>query len=501
MNIGSCTSPYHKKGEPFRPEMLEATVDETVGVDVHMLQPGGFCCVPCWKSNVYPDHFQWWMKTYGQKPGPYGLYMLEGGDMVAVFVKRCRQRGLTPFVSLRLNDAHGKEWVDAKAISEVEGKLSPTDIQFLRSWWDLVVSRFYKEHPEYRIGPDLKNWNQRVLNWAIPEVRQRRFGFIEEICQQYDIDGFELDFMRRPSYFRPGETTSQQRAKIMTEFVACVRKVLDRTAKPGQHRWLCARVPSKLAEHDRLGIDLRSMVDAGLDMVNLSTYYYTRQDHDLARIRPLLPDVAIYLEMCHCTMEDPPFGPGYDNYQIRRTTDHQFYTTAHVAYRRGADGVSLFNFVYFREHGPPGRGPFNEPPFHVLKHLGQPEWLGRQPQWYFLANSTPLPRRFDQGQTLTFTLDMAPTEHQRADGLFRLMTAGDSMGCRWTVKVNGTELEKTQFVRKPLDHPYEAGLGRPNQYACFKCPRALAKAGPNRIQITLVEGASVTVRYVDLVLP
>ena len=39
-NIESCTSPFHKKGEPFRVEMLQATVDETAGAHVHMLQPG-----------------------------------------------------------------------------------------------------------------------------------------------------------------------------------------------------------------------------------------------------------------------------------------------------------------------------------------------------------------------------------------------------------------------------------------------------------------------------
>ena len=41
-NILSCTSPWHKKGEAFRPEMLEATVDEVAGtgVDAHLLQPG-----------------------------------------------------------------------------------------------------------------------------------------------------------------------------------------------------------------------------------------------------------------------------------------------------------------------------------------------------------------------------------------------------------------------------------------------------------------------------
>jgi hypothetical protein len=41
-NITSCVSPWHRRGEPFRPEMLEASVDEVAdrGVDVHLLQPG-----------------------------------------------------------------------------------------------------------------------------------------------------------------------------------------------------------------------------------------------------------------------------------------------------------------------------------------------------------------------------------------------------------------------------------------------------------------------------
>jgi len=41
-NILTCISPWHKPGEPFRPEMLDATIDEVAGqgVDVHLLQPG-----------------------------------------------------------------------------------------------------------------------------------------------------------------------------------------------------------------------------------------------------------------------------------------------------------------------------------------------------------------------------------------------------------------------------------------------------------------------------
>ena len=50
-NITSCTSPYHKKSEPFRAKMLEASVDEVAGlVDAHFLQPG-LGMVPMWPSQ------------------------------------------------------------------------------------------------------------------------------------------------------------------------------------------------------------------------------------------------------------------------------------------------------------------------------------------------------------------------------------------------------------------------------------------------------------------
>ena len=484
-NVLTCVSPYHKKREPFTTERLQATVDEVVGADVHMLQPG-LGWVPWWKSKAYPadEHCRWWMAETGLKPDSFNQYMLDGGDMVGEFVDRCRERRQARFVSLRLNDGHHLENVGRKHRMSI---------------W---CSRFYVEHPEWRIGTDRRNWDQHVLDWAVPEVRAHKLAFIREICEQYDIDGFELDFMRHASYFRPNETTSEQRSKIVAEFVAQVRQILDRTAKRGQHRWLCARVPCLLEMHDRLGIDLPAMVGAGLDMANLSASYFTQQHHDLAKIRKMVPDAALYLEMTHCTTTGPSRG-GYDSFSYRRTTDQQFYTTAHVAYRRGADGVSLFNFVYFREHGTAGRGPFNEPPFHVLKRLGDPKWLAKQPQWYVLAKAwhTPLPRKFARGQTHAFTLDMAPTEHHAKDGLLRLMTLEESTKCTLTVKMNGAALEPAVFVRKPLDHPYEAALGQPNQYACFACPRSLAKDGRNELAITLADGSPVTLSYLDLTLP
>lgn len=39
-NTMGANSPYHKTGELWKPEMLEASVDEADGADVHLLQPG-----------------------------------------------------------------------------------------------------------------------------------------------------------------------------------------------------------------------------------------------------------------------------------------------------------------------------------------------------------------------------------------------------------------------------------------------------------------------------
>jgi hypothetical protein len=492
-NILTCVSPYHPKRAPFNPSMLKATVDEVDGVDAHLLMPG-MGWVPWWQSKVLPieEQTKWFRDYFGVEPRTsFHDFLLEGGDFVKVFVDRCRLRGQAPFITFRLNDAHNLEYRE---------KPGPTHV--------VSITKFYMEHPEYWIGMDTRDWYQHVLNWAEPEVRDYKFAFIQELCENYDLDGFELDFMRHCAYFRQQETTLEQRVTIMTDFVKRVRALLDRTAKPGQHRWLSARVPCYQETHGPLGIDLPAMVGAGLDMVNLSPYYFTQQTQDLGTIRESVPDASVYLEMTQATTVGPIVGQGYDNFAFRRNNEHQLYTTAHLAYEQGADGVSLFNFVYYREHGRPGRGPFNEPPFHTFPQLKDPEWLAQQPQWYHLGHDWKNPRRkfvqlermMRKGKAETFEMACAPTERLK-DGVFRLMSERDVSAYKWTVTLNGTQLSPREYVHKPLDHPYDGGLGGPEQYACFTCPVSLTRTGRNQIAITLDEGDDVKVQYMDIVLP
>jgi hypothetical protein len=325
------------------------------------------------------------------------------------------------------------------------------------------------------------------------------------MCENYDIDGFELDFMRHPQFFRLDETTSEQRSSIITEFISQVRELLDRTAKPDQRRWLCIRIPAYLSEFDSLGLHLPTIVDAGVDMINLSVSYFTEQQTDLAEIRKQVPDAAIYLEMCHCTTTGRRLTEGGgDNMLYRRTTDEQYYTAAHLAYARGADGVSAFNFVYYREHGTPGRGPFNEPPFHIFQHIADPAWLTRQPQHYFLSDrgyavDRQLPKKFEAGSIHTFTMDMAPPEAGwKTNGKLRIQGRKPFADSQFTARFNGVDLEANTDVSEPYPNPYSPMLGKPEELRVWVVPSGLLKDGLNSIEISLTKGGPAEIIFLDL---
>jgi hypothetical protein len=185
-NITSCVSPFHLAREPFRKGMLEATVDEVTGlVDAHFLQPG-LGMVPMWPSKVLPldEHYAWIQERYGQKPDSFGRFVLDGGDVVQVFIDRCRHRHQAAFISIRMNDAHHKEFTDPKPGDKPGASIG------------MSVTRFYAEHPEYRLKPGSLRGADLVQNWSEPEVREQKLSLIRELCENYDLDGLELDFLR-----------------------------------------------------------------------------------------------------------------------------------------------------------------------------------------------------------------------------------------------------------------------------------------------------------------
>lgn len=498
-NTMSCISPFHKPREPFRKEMLEATMDEVAGtgVDAHLLQPG-LGVVPMWKSKVQPleEHEAWIQERYGQKVDSFTRCVLDGTDLIQVFLDRCRSHGQAPFISIRMNDAHHKENVEKRKGDKSSGSLS------------MSINRFYHDHPEYRLVPNSLSGKDVVLNWAEPEVRAQKFALLQELCEIYDLDGLELDFLRFYSYFRAQETTREQRAAIMTDFVTDVRAMLNRTAREGRHRWLSVRVPCYTDAYDLLGIDLRAMTETGVDIVNASSHYFTTQQHQLAAIRKQASSATLYFELCHTIWKGEKVTAGYDVFPYRRATREHLHTAAHLAYERGADGISLFNFAYYRENGTgEGRGVFGEPPFEALKPLNEPTALALEPQHWFIAQGwrapgckpLPLPRKVLPDKPTAFIFDLAPPKGGwKKDARLRIQSDKPVPEGNWSAQWNGESLLSTSDLSEPYPVPYPSMMGKPEELLAWIVPFSKLTTGVNRLELTLNGGSDTSIIFLDL---
>ena len=527
-HIGTCVSPYHKKGELFRQEMIERDVDEVAdaGADIHLLQPGlGWS--PMWRSQVLPfeEHYRWVKERYGCADSVFDRYLLKGGDIVQVFVDRCRKRGTSPFISLRMNDYHGKHFLDfTREQIAASAKSGAHKTGFLLTQF---ASRFQAEHHDWRIGPDpdgvaeitnpdafrdatrlrTQTGHMRVLNWAIPEVREHKFAFIQELCENYDIDGFELDFMRDSYLFPQDSTTSVQRLKIMTDFCARVRDLLERTARSSRRR-LCVRIPNHREIHDALGIDIPTWHEAGVDMFNLSCHYCTEQQTQLPQLVAQAPMADFFLELTHTSMR--LHRDGAEEYRMM-TRDH-FRTSAHLAHSQGAAGVSLFNFMYYRLHDARADAVCGEPPFDVVKDLKDPAALADAPQHYFQGTGSqiwdipgfPLPRQLNAGQPEIFALAMAPpSTGWLCPGRLRVQTHTHGQDRQFKAVFNGCELVETNDVSEPFQTAYQqqGALGRPGELRAWIVPSKAMQTGANTLDLTLVSGDPITIVFIDFAYP
>ena len=172
-----------------------------------------------------------------------------GIDPLVLLPRRARGHGMEFWASMRMNDIHD----DYPECAAYHGG-------------------FRKAHPELLLGspyPEPKhrgNWRAGFcwgLDYARPEVRERQLALIEEVLTRYDVDGFELDFLRGAYYFKTDERGSAM--PLMTDFVRGVRRLVDRAGEgKGRPLTLAIRVGRDVEECRRSGLDVRTWAAEGL---------------------------------------------------------------------------------------------------------------------------------------------------------------------------------------------------------------------------------------------
>jgi hypothetical protein len=248
-----------------------------------------------------------------------------GYDPTGVVVDRARLRSLETFLTFRMNELH-----------DVDVPGSP------------LLSKFWKDHPQYRVG-GYEGWGAMALNYALPEVRDYYFALLSEVCNRYDIDGLELDFMRFPYYFPQDPARMSEYATVMTGFIRRVRAMTTaRGHQRGRPILLTARIPSTLQGCAYVGLDPASWVREQLvDFLTIGPFLSTEVDIPVRDFKKACPGIPIYASIEY-TLGDRPM-----TREITRAA-------AATLFAAGADGIYSFNHFCQRESGPEDFGVFAE---------------------------------------------------------------------------------------------------------------------------------------------
>ncbi len=251
---------------------------------------------------------------YTQGIGNAKRFNEKGIDPYAIWLDTLRRNGVEGWISMRMNDCHN--------VSNPE---------------DPLHNDFWRKNPQFRVVPG----GASGLDFSHPEVRQHILTLVREFFDRYDMDGFELDWMRSPRYFKDGR--ERENAQCLTEIMREAKKIAAEAEKKRGHKIkMAVRIPSRPEFASRLGFDYAGWVDEGLvDMVTVSNFYPVTDSETPVEVWKRLLGSSVRLA-AGLELQNGP-RPGGRHY---RNTPEHVYGFANQFYSRGADAIYLFNHMY-----------------------------------------------------------------------------------------------------------------------------------------------------------
>jgi len=393
----------------------------------------------------------------------------QGIDYPERVVRRCRHHGMSPWISIRMNDVHNNDDEDHP-----------------------IHSHFWRDHPElYRQG--FSGYFATAFDFAHQEVRDHYMNLIRETLERYDIDGLELDFQREPYLFNRGE--EERGRALLTTWMDTVRHEVEGHAARRHHAiQLGVRVPAQPAAALAMGMDAVTWARRGLVDLIVVTPRWSTLDYDMPlalwRERLAGSNVAL-LGGLEILSADSPAAAKHV------VTPEEARGAAAQVLHHGADSVYLFN--YFPSPAPiEGTGSWQHDAYQeTLSSLAS------------LDRIAALPRR----HTITFCDITGPEEADLfppplpATGIvvdLSLPTGPAAPGARAALNIR---LSAGQGGSPPAATVNDADLGTGEESleengtrrVCYRfAGDALLDDGPNRICLHSRDNEPLTVEHVDI---
>ncbi len=243
-----------------------------------------------------------------------------GTDSLTVITDFGHKHNMEVFWSMRMNDTHDS--ADGALLSQ----------------WKLSHPELLMGKKEDRFRHGGGRWS--AVNYGLPEVREKVFRILRDVCTRYDVDGIELDFFRHPVYFKPqmtGKPVTQEQCDQMTDLLRRVRAMTEEVAqKRGRPMLISIRVPDSLGFAKAIGLDYeRWMQDDLVDILVGGGYFHFEPWENLVALGKKY-DVPVYacLSASRVVSASKPGGAG---------DAAVWHGEAASAWKAGVNGVYLFN--------------------------------------------------------------------------------------------------------------------------------------------------------------
>jgi hypothetical protein len=367
-NNDGCDALYLPKGEKLSVEkFLDKRTTPLKGTQVDAI---AYCSISSGFS--FFTHRTKVGQVLTRQPGDFGIQptmrnitqeLIDlGTDCLQAVVGFAHKNKMECFWSMRMNDTHDAEYRPDKPY--------------------LLYPPLKVEHPDWLVGDPIKRsrfgrWSS--VDYARPEIRDLAFRFIEEVCQNYDVDGVELDFFRHLCFFKStahGSKATQAERDMMTDLMRRVRAMTEAVGlKRGRPILVMVRATDSVEFNRDMGLDVERWLQDGLFDMLVTTCYF--------RLNPWETSVALGhkygVSVYPCISDSRVKGEG----RFVRGSVESYRGQAAEAWAAGADGIHLFNL--FDVFG--GRSP-------VFKEVGDPKALRKMDKLYFATVRDGGPERW-----------------------------------------------------------------------------------------------------------
>ncbi len=332
-------------------------------------------------------------------------------NWLAESIGRCRERGISPWISIRMNDPH--------------------------------LGHPYLRSPLYQDG---------LLNYERQEVRDYYFSLIREVVKEYNSEGLELDWLRCSTCCP--SPASRQNMDRMTSWFSDIRKLTETKARHTGRRFpLGMRIPGDYKRMREIGIDVEVLVKYGLlDFVCPTNFMHTSWDMPHDRLRAEFGEEVTIYGVTELMLNELMV---YSK-ELDKTTAP--YVCASVPALRGtaagklvlgADGMEQYNFFCADQarkfHNEPGRSG----QYAGLRNLHDLEALRGQSKHYSISSDLrgwsgefdlprPLPVTLEPNGQHAFTLPMcAEPKDRRLELIVQVVVEKNALPPEIGVRFNG----------------------------------------------------------------